>query len=149
MKGFEKCYLAPHARILRSVDVGEGRRHLLGHQDIGLAVTLGGRQHQGMWWRAQIAVDDIELETGRPASEESKIPYPFLVADALEDEGGAGVEATGLSKVVGRDLEALSDEADSDQQLGRPAVAAPETAVFAGEGPVVLTRLGGPVADPV
>ena len=149
VRRLEEGELGAHPGILRAVDIGEGRGHLLGHQDIGLAMAFGGRQHQRMGRRAQAAVDDVELQPCRAAADETEIADLLLRPDALEDEGGAGIEAVRLADIVGGDVEALGHEADPCQRLGRTAVAPPEPAIFAGEGHEIFAGLPGPVAHPV
>ena len=77
----------------------------------------------------------------------------LVVADALENELGAGIEAVGLADVVGAPVEARGARADADQAIRRHAAVAPGSARLTGcavhafggrhfEGPT-----GAPAAD--
>src|SRR5215813_1678340 len=98
--------------------------------------------------RAEAAVVAVDLRAGGAAKDQAEIADPLLGADAVEDPGGARIEAAGLAAVEGRGVEALGNESHADQALRRAAEPQPQPAGLAGEAVVVLARLGGPGPRP-
>ena len=74
-------------------------QQLLRHHDEGVAVLLGGREHDGVGRRAEAGVHPVELEAGRAPAGEAEIAE-YAVRHAVEDPGGARVVRAGAAHIV-------------------------------------------------
>jgi hypothetical protein len=89
----------------------------------------------------------VQFHSCRTSACEAEIAED-VVFDAVENEGGTRIGCAGLTTVVGRLVKALCGETDADEMIGAAAtLAAPQAAVFSGEGMVVFAEgatPGGP-----
>src|SRR5579885_3276184 len=97
--------------------------------------------------RAQARVVAVDLEPGGAVAPGAEIADD-LILDAREQERRARIARGGRAPVVARGVEALGDEADADQRVGRAADAPPEPAILASRV-IVLSRLLRPGARAV
>ncbi len=111
-------------------------------------MVLRARDDQRVRRRAESGIDGIDLDPGGAALQQAEIADD-LALDAREDEGGTGIARGIGAAVIGRVIEALADEADPRQRIGRAALAPPQPAVLAGEAVVVLADLGVPGAGAI
>ena len=113
---------------------------------VGVQPGRGG-QHQRVGGRAQLVVDPVQLVAGGAVHHQPELADLLVVADALEDEGGPGVEAVGQAPVAGGvQIPALAGEPDPDDGVRGPAQVAPDAAGLSGGGQLLLAgmRVPGP-----
>src|SRR5581483_7595425 len=91
-------------------------------------------------------IEPVELEARRAAAREA-IAAEHVVLHALEDPGVMVVARRLGLPVVVADEGALAREADAAQHVRRPVGAAPQAAVLAVEGVIILAGLGSPGPD--
>src|SRR5947208_5560563 len=109
--------------------------------------TLGRGKHQGVWRGTKVPIGAIEFETSCATANKTKVADDFVCANALENERSTWIGAVRQTPVRRRDVEPLRGEASPNYHLRRTALAPPESAIFASETVIILTRLRRPGAN--